>query len=53
MTPTDIPAYMTAVGAAARADVEAFTGRPLFLELSVKVAPKWRSDERAVRQFGY
>jgi GTP-binding protein Era len=41
------------LGAAARADVEAFTGRPLFLELSVKVAPKWRSDERAVRQFGY
>ena len=41
------------LGAAARADIEAFTGRPLFLEISVKVAPKWRSDEKAVRQFGY
>ena len=41
------------LGAAARADAEVFLGTPLFMEISVKVAPKWRSDDRTVRQFGY
>ena len=41
------------LGAAARADVELFLGRPVYLEISVKVAPKWRVDEAAVRRFGY
>ena len=41
------------LGAAARADAEVFLGRPLYMEISVKVAPKWRSDDRTVRQFGY
>lgn len=41
------------LGAAARADVELFLGRPVYLEISVKVAPKWRADEAAVRRFGY
>jgi GTPase len=46
-------AALKRLGSAARADIEAFTGRPVFLEISIKVAPKWRSDEKAVRQFGY
>ena len=41
------------LGAAARADAEMFLGRPLYMEISVKVSPKWRSDDRTVRQFGY
>lgn len=41
------------LGAAARADAEMFLGRPLYMEISVKVAPKWRNDDRTVRQFGY
>lgn len=41
------------LGQAARAAIEGFLGRPVFLELRVKVLPKWRRDERALKRFGY
>jgi GTP-binding protein Era len=41
------------LGAAARESIEEFLGRPVYLELRVKVAPKWRRDQKALRRFGY
>ncbi len=41
------------LGSAARRDIEKFLGRPVFLELSVKVAERWRRDEAFIRQSVY
>jgi len=41
------------LGADARKDIEAFLGRPVFLELWVKVQEKWRDDETKLRRLGY
>jgi GTPase len=41
------------VGSAAREAIERFLGRPVFLDLRVKVAPKWRRDEATLRRLGY
>ena len=41
------------VGARARAGIEAFLGRPVFLELFVKVKKDWRTRPDAMREFGY
>ncbi len=41
------------LGQAARGAIETFLNRPVFLELRVKVLPKWRRDERALKRFGY
>ncbi|HVD99820.1 MAG TPA: GTPase Era [Cytophagaceae bacterium] len=41
------------VGTEARADMEAFFGKKVFLETFVKVEPDWRSKERKLDQFGY
>ncbi len=41
------------VGTHARRDIEAFTGRKVFLEMNVKVAKDWRDDPRLLRHFGY
>jgi len=38
------------LGARARRKIEALSGRPIFLELHVKVARNWRSDEALVRR---
>lgn len=38
------------VGTAARREIERFLGRPVYLELWVKVAEKWREDERFIRE---
>lgn len=38
------------IGTLARADIEAFLGRRVFLELAVAVLPGWTRDERDVRQ---
>ncbi|MFB3906942.1 MAG: GTPase Era [Candidatus Eisenbacteria bacterium] len=46
-------AAIRALGEAAREEIEAFLGRPVFLELRVKVVPKWRRDETALRRLGY
>ena len=41
------------VGRYAREAIEILLDRPVFLELRVKVRPKWRNDERLLNSFGY
>lgn len=41
------------VGTLARKDVEAFFGKPCFLELFVKVDKDWRSNQNRLRHYGY
>lgn len=41
------------IGTAARKDIEAFIGRKVFLELFVKVKPKWRENELMLKEYGY
>ncbi len=41
------------LGQRAREEVERFLERPVFLELYVKVRPKWRSNQNMLRRFGY
>lgn len=41
------------VGQTARAEIEQFLGRPVFLKLWVAVREKWRSDETLLREYGY
>ena len=41
------------VGQQARADIEAFLGKKVFLQLFVKVNDDWRNNERELRRFGY
>ena len=40
------------IGTRARPEVEALLGRPVYLELVVKVRPKWRRDPRQLERFG-
>lgn len=41
------------LGTQARIAIEAFIGQKVFLELFVKVRPKWRDDELKLREYGY
>ncbi len=41
------------IGSAARKEIEEMGGRPVFLELRVKVLKDWRNDENALRRLGY
>jgi GTP-binding protein Era len=41
------------IGQMARAEIESLIGSRVFLELWVKVRPKWRKKEEDLRQFGY
>lgn len=41
------------LGAAARAKIEEFVGEHVFLELWVKVLPKWRKDPLELSRFGF
>jgi GTP-binding protein Era len=41
------------LGTEAREAIEAFLGQKVFLELYVKVRPKWRDDELKLREYGY
>ena len=41
------------IGTAARGEIEKMGGRPVFLELRVKVLKDWRKDENALQRFGY
>jgi GTPase len=45
-------AMVREIGTRARPEVEALLGRPVFLELKVKVRPKWRRDERMLERLG-
>ena len=42
-----------ALGAAARVKIEALLGQRVFLDLHVKVLPKWRRNEPALKRLGY
>ncbi len=41
------------VGVRARQEIEEFLGRPVYLELWVKVKPKWRKNEAFLKEIGY
>jgi GTP-binding protein Era len=41
------------IGSAARQEIEAMSGRKVFLQLKVKVRKNWRNDEDILRSFGY
>jgi GTP-binding protein Era len=41
------------LGSSARKDIEEFIGRKVFLELFVKVRPKWRDNEMQLKEYGY
>jgi GTP-binding protein Era len=42
-----------ALGMSARKDIEAFLGSKVFLELFVKVRPKWRDNDLLLKEYGY
>jgi GTP-binding protein Era len=41
------------IGIASRKDIEAFLEQQVFLELFVKVKPKWRENEMQLKEYGY
>jgi GTPase len=45
-------AMVREIGTRARPEVEALVGHPVFLELTVKVRPKWRRDPRMLERLG-
>ena len=46
-------AMLKKIGSAARKEIEAMSGRKVFLELRVKLSKNWRDNEDALRRFGY
>ncbi len=46
-------AMIKQIGAAARKEIEAMSGRKVYLELRVKVRKNWRNDDKTLRQFGF
>lgn len=46
-------AQLRKIGAAARKEIEELAEAKVFLELQVKVEPKWRQDARALKRLGY
>ena len=46
-------ATLKRIGTAAREDLERFFGIKVFLELTVGVRRNWRTDERALKEFGF
>ena len=45
-------AMVREIGTRARPEIEALLEQPVFLELAVKVRPKWRRDERMLERLG-
>ena len=41
------------LGKAARTDIEELLGRPVFLELFIKVRPDWRKKQNLLKSYGY
>ena len=41
------------LGTEARKDIEQFLGQKVFLELFVKVRPKWRDNDFMLKEYGY
>lgn len=46
-------AMLKKIGSAARQDIERILGRPVYLDLWVKVRPNWRDDPSALGWLGY
>ncbi len=44
---------LRAIGTAARQEIERLVESKVFLDLWIKIEPKWRRNERALRRFGY
>jgi GTP-binding protein Era len=40
------------IGTEARPEIEALLGRSIFLDLQVKVRPRWRRDEAMLERLG-
>ena len=45
-------AVIREIGTRARPEIEQLLGHKVFLELQVKVRPKWRRDERLLERLG-
>jgi GTP-binding protein Era len=45
-------AMVKEIGSRARPEIEAILGRRIFLELVVKVRPRWRRDEATLERLG-
>ena len=41
------------IGSLARNDIELLLGKKVYLELYVKVLPKWRDKDRYLQQLGF
>jgi GTP-binding protein Era len=41
------------IGTLARKEIEQMSGRKVYLELHVKVLPRWRNDDRSLRHLGF
>jgi GTP-binding protein Era len=41
------------IGTLARKDIEQFIDKKIFLELFVKVRPKWRDNDLQLKEYGY
>lgn len=46
-------AMIKKLGTLARKDIEEFLGQKVFLELYVKVRPKWRDSDIFLKEYGY
>lgn len=46
-------AMLKQIGSLARKEIEAMSGRRVYLSLRVKVRKNWRNDEKVLRWFGY
>jgi GTP-binding protein Era len=44
---------LKSIGSKAREDIEHMSGRKVFLDLRVKVLPRWRNDPKVLRRFGF
>src|SRR5262249_14921480 len=47
-----VGAVVKEIGVRARPEIEHLLGHPVFLELQVKVRPRWRRDERLLERLG-
>ena len=46
-------AMIKKIGSEARPDIERLLGRSVYLDLRVRVQPKWRRDQNEIRRMGY
>ena len=46
-------AMIKKLGILAREDIEKFLGQKIYLQLFVKVRPKWRDNDLHLKEYGY